>query len=296
MLWFKSLKRIFKKTLDIQHQNKILLLKMPKKSYRPSQYSNSFSIEEDEIVAYSDKLINDQLIELKKYADTPTSELNPELMNRFKSLVDTVGQSHGKPEYNKLINFINQSFGDWQMVKPGSVGAYFIGCLTTSGVGHLPPGCAPLCASVDKKWKCKHNVIWTNYDGKKCSITPLNYDQLHPSTFIFVNNLYKGFNKKEKDQLNNLNLKNMYLVQYSDDGREHKALNTTPLQITDLQERSDLLQTVTDPQLSTTQRNIQQNPSTSPNTPSTGKGPWSVLFIILIIIIFILIVFYVMKK
>lgn len=156
----------------------------------------------------------------------------------FEQITHYVSILYDTEYYPVIHRMITEVFGDLTSVQPGTVGAYFAGCLLNTSFNDKP-GCSVICASSapppegTQSWRfCDHCVIWAVYgpDGK-FMFTELNSvpDKTNCYVFIQYDDLKKfpKFSEAEVKALMDYGegdgkIKNINLVSYSQDGKTYK--------------------------------------------------------------------------
>ena len=131
--------------------------------------------------------IENILGELKDHAEDKIASLPVSMSNKHKILTKMVGNlnADGFADFHRMIQ---TAFGGVNTKIPGSVGAYYGGCLTTSstlpeGIGKTCSlGCAGGVPDVFQAEKCDAIVYWTE-DGK--TITQLTKGKATKGIFYF---------------------------------------------------------------------------------------------------------------
>lgn len=93
------------------------------------------------------KTLRETLHELKKHCHVSIRQLSAEHTESFKSIVETLRILYGSQAlYDIVLKDIRTIFVDVKDVKPGTVGAFFIGCFNDDKFPG-PMGCSPKCAA-----------------------------------------------------------------------------------------------------------------------------------------------------
>src|SRR5207253_6318597 len=109
------------------------------------------------------------------YAD-PTNPGGPPLTglnSDLKQIIRDVNVLYPTQFFPMIHGHIREIFGDVSDVRPGTIGAYMVGCLLPTSSSQ-PQGCSLLCASSipppegtpDFKF-CEHAVMWAQWDPQK---------------------------------------------------------------------------------------------------------------------------------
>lgn len=110
--------------------------------------------------------------------------------------------------------------------KPGTVGAKFYGCRTSS-CDTLPLGCSPTCAgslpsdpNLSGWAKCAHSVF--NFDGRSLSL--LSYGEGGSSSaYIYVKSPFNGFSLSQIAELRKKGIAEAKVIHYDDDNCTHST-------------------------------------------------------------------------
>ena len=154
----------------------------------------------------------------------------------FKLMVSYVRLLYGTEHYNNLYEIVKKHFVDIKYVKPGTIGGYFGGCLST--VDENINGCSISCAGSipkpqhDEGWSfCDQAVIFADNKGSGYNFTILKgavKDEDMDPCYIFVEQTdiksFPGFDETEKSELWNMGINNIYLIGYDDNGNNYQDL------------------------------------------------------------------------
>ena len=184
--------------------------------------------------------LNEALTELRNNYSKQIRELTGSTNDKFKMMVSYVDLLYDTDYYNVLHNLVKDKFGDLKDVQPGTVGAYFAGCLINPELSGLPKGCSPICAGSmpppqDKfdqlQWAfCGDTVISATYSPQtqNFDFTIVNTIPNSDRALIFVNynnlNTFPGFTDEDKNKLTNLGIRNVQLLGYTQDGQKYISL------------------------------------------------------------------------
>jgi hypothetical protein len=147
----------------------------------------------------------------------------------FKRLVSTVRTLYESPdEYERFHKMVVDEFGESDSVTPGTVRAYFTGCLSKSTV--LPKGCNPVCAGSmplpreleGENSNCEFPIFITSNVNGKTVITKMNDVEDMSKAIVYVDantpEEFAGFTKSEIDSFVSQGVESMRLI--SKDGTQ----------------------------------------------------------------------------
>lgn len=224
--------------------------------------------------------IKSTLTELKANQARFIKALDTNLKAKFDSIVVTIHALYDTPAYEFVHERIQAVFGDIKVATPGTIGAYFTGCmLQTNFSGN--PGCSAVCASgvpppkTSSTWPfCDKLTIL--YDGDRVFHT-LNTVNNASEAFIFMPDtlLFKGFTQAESNQLKALGVTKVKLTKYASNGTQYQDLinDFVPLEQTVLQENPNPNPT------------NEPKPKSSSSDSSAANATVAILIILLIILI-----------
>lgn len=193
-------------------------------------------------------------------------------------LVNVTKELRGTPLYKTYYSEIVERFGDIDEVVPGTVGAYFIGCLpSTTFTNRNLHACSAICAgavpspdNMSGESHCGASILAVlNNDGY--DFVPLRMEN-SPVLAVFIDNNHKfsGFTEKEKEKLARFGYKTVALYRVSADGKHYQNTSYGPMPIQDLPTRVEMIET----------NSFNETASTGSN-----KTIWYVLIAILAVIV-----------
>jgi len=227
------------------------------------------------------KVLKDTLVSLKSQAHVSIRQLNPQNTEYFKSVVEALRLLYGSPAlYDLVLLDIRSVFGDIQNVKPGELGAFFIGCFSESNFNG-PQGCNPTCVSSivptdgTPGYSVCEDLVLIYSDG---SFSSLNERQSkHAYVYISEDN-FQGFSNANIEQLKEAGLVSISLIFGNPDG-SYKEMGS-PLTLNQLPKSNG---SVGPMQVS------QQTTTDTTDTSDSGAG--IVIAVIIIIMIILLLIF-----
>lgn len=235
--------------------------------------------------------ITTTLTELKVNQARFIKALDENLKGKFETIVNIINALYETPAYDFIHERIAKVFSDIKIATPGTVGAYFTGCmLSTNFNGN--PGCSAVCASgvpppkSASTWPfCDKLTIL--YDSDRVFHT-LNTVNNASEAFVFMpDNLpFKGFTQAEASQLRALGITKVKLTRYASNGTQYQDI---------INDFVDLNQTVL--QENGTKSNDPEPKSTNPkSTDSTATNAAVVILIILLILLILAIIWQVYQR
>jgi hypothetical protein len=175
----------------------------------------------------------------------------------LKQIIKNVNILYPTQFFPMVHKQIQEIFADVQDVKPGTVGAYMVGCLLPMTSPHAP-GCSLLCASSipppeetpDFKF-CEHAVMWAQWDPTKNEyvFTEMNNVPDKTNTIVYVPSTsmssFQGFSESEKNDLGNYppgenrsKIRNISLMHQAADGQTAEELTSGFVSLNDIPTRS----------------------------------------------------------
>lgn len=164
---------------------------------------------------------------MKINANTPIADLMGQEETVFKRLIGVVREMYDIPdEYNQLQEVVNAEFGSQRGIVPGTVGAYFGGCIANQDIS--PRGCSAICAgsiplgfeTENLTTHCGHPVFLTSFDANGGYVfTQMNQAEDETErAIIYVNNesidKFEGFSSSEKQTLAARGIEKVQLMKY----------------------------------------------------------------------------------
>jgi len=165
---------------------------------------------------------------LVPFGDVQVTALKDEAYKNFHDLFKISSSIYKTPIYNKIYDQVKDAFYDrYPNPIPGSVAAFFIGCIVTTGNFKGPAGCDPRCtgsmalpaASSKKCNKCEDISLVCDENGH---IRPLNNIKNSEKAYVVV--LGKNFKGFSKNQIRELEIKGVKKVSFMRfyDGKYHQ--------------------------------------------------------------------------
>ena len=276
----------------------------PKKiSFKPSKYGSKVSTEstpknksEDKIVTKGGndvkidlRKINDILEKLKRHGGKQIRHLDGELQEDFRQIVIYVNLLYDTEHYNVLHDLVKHHFNDTKDIEPGTIKAYFGGCLANNKIEGIPGGCTPVCTGsmpIPKKeaaetgWQfCDSTVILGLNEDGKIKLTVLNKVKNSEKALLFINvtnaNAFPGLSDDEKEQLIRMGVREVKIFGYSQNSKNYVPLTDNYIPIGNVKSRL----TVVPSFLSTS------------NGTDTGAGTNNTALMVLVIVVVLLLLF-----
>lgn len=176
----------------------------------------------------------------------------------FDTVVSYVHLLYETSYYPSLYEKVKKHFDNVSTVKPGTIGAYFAGCLISAKEDSKvtdQPGCNISCAGSiplpkdEEGWSfCDKAVILAEKgeNGYIFSVVkPANSAEEMDPAYLFVDSKtlheFKGFSKEEKDQIRALGCKKVKMVGYSSsfDDVTYSDLYREPKHVHEIKHRSN---------------------------------------------------------
>jgi len=238
-------------------------------TFNPSKYSNISSenyAESEEIVTKGHKNIlkvdvgkfDDLCKRFKNRLDLKIKSLNGQDKEDFNLMVSYVHLLYGTKYYKHLYERVRKHYANVKSVKPGTIGAYFAGCLVSvkesdsrEFESEVSPGCSATCAGSmplpkdEEGWSFCNKAVILAEKGKNGYVFSVvkpaeSEEDLNPA-YVFVEsnslNDFRGFAKSEKDHLRAMGCKNIHLVGYDSRGANSYDLYGTPKNVSEIKHR-----------------------------------------------------------
>lgn len=235
--------------------------------------SNTASNTADVITVNLDD-IRARLHRLHHYAHQQISSLPGSAKEDHNALVQYMKLLYDTDAYKIYHDEVRHTFGDLTHVQPGTVGAYFIGCVLSSSVDKLP-GCSVICAgsmplprqnNTPNDSFCPHSVVIALPSGNGYEFKTLHEGENKNNLIVYISSKsnFTGFSDEEKAQLAKYGASNITVRRYLPDGKTYVDLNNGVSRIDQLPSRVDVI--------------------TSP-TPSASNGSLMIILLIILVII-----------
>ena len=274
-------------------------MKSVKKSYfNPLRYGNkeSESLSEERIVTKGGQEVlridlnrlETDLDHLHKKSDVMIKDLDQVSHGKYRRFVSYVQLLYDSEHYDTLFELIRSKFSNLEKIVPGTVGAYFGGCLVDIKVDRVNPTCVPsVVASVPPsrqfaeqqgKQTCSQTVFWGFYDKGKFTVVQLKYEEGSNKAILFVNQSsvdeFPGLSDTEKADLAKNGVQKVKIIGYSSNGKDYYNIYDDFIPLSEVKSRVGNL--------------TANSTSLTPNN-ITNNFPAVILFIIfLLVLIFIL--------
>lgn len=187
---------------------------------------------------FDPKEIDDILANMKHHSEYYIRDLRGDLRTQYNMIVRLVNLLYDTDGYRHLYNLVKKHFGDVDNAKPGTLCAYFAGCLISS---HQNKGdkCDVLCAGslpLPKslaKGKCGETVILCSYDAKsrRYHFRVLSANNNKNDAIIYMDSgspdTFRGFTKHEKDKLRGMGIQKVS-VNWISEGGDHSDDKIAP--------------------------------------------------------------------
>lgn len=176
-----------------------------------------------------------RLQRLRANANRNIKSLTGQLKDDFQALAYYVQLLYDSPEYEVLYSRIRTIFGDLTELRPGTIGAYFGGCLNRNPtMGSCALTCVDAAPSSDADFRfCDTLVLWAVWDGRSYQISPINAGTIpndrRRQAYIFLEvadyGQFPGFTEAEKATIRRFGVEEVQFVRYTQDGRQYQRLS-----------------------------------------------------------------------
>lgn len=226
---------------------------------------------------------------LAQYSNVQIDELptSPENVREiFDNVVELISVSSRGPAASQMLAIIESVFKD-KDVKPGTVGAYFTGCMKSDGF--RDPSCSAICAGsmplpVSGWEPCRYNVI--HYSKGDLTLFHKPSDSQSTRAYIHVlDDTFKGFTKQQVAKLRKEGITEVSIKHY---GKGDYILESAFQPLSSFE--------VTDPQYSQAREEKSPVHQEAPHYADHNQDDsWSsatwILLILIVIIVLVIVVF-----
>jgi len=215
------------------------------------------------------KSLVETLHDLHKQAHISVKVLSASHTESFRSIVDAMKLLYGTTAlYEVVLKDIEVIFADIKNPKPGTVGAYFVGCFSDDKFSG-PPGCSPRCTSSLPPAIGTHG--YSECDDMVLIYTDNNFNTLNDKhtehAYIYVGEYeFIGFTYENVTHLKEAGIKSATLIYGNPDGSYREV--TKPIEVDKLPIRR-----------------IDNTPETTTSQSGTATGVILLIIIILILIL-----------
>nr|QBK90419.1 MAG: uncharacterized protein LCPAC103_01000 [Pithovirus LCPAC103] len=180
--------------------------------------------------------IDNVLGNMRKHSAYRIQDLRGDLKKQYDLIVRLVDLLYDTDGYQNLYDLVKKHFGDIDNAKPGTLCAYFAGCLISSNQGKgdkcgvLCAGSLPLPKSITKG-KCGETVILCSYndDHRRYHFRVLSASNAKPEAIIYMDSgksgTFRGFTKHEKERLRGMGIKRVSINWIKDGKTDHGKIN-----------------------------------------------------------------------
>lgn len=241
--------------------------------------SNTARVPKADVVSIDLNQLREQLENLRNNSNLLIRNLSGKNLDDFNAVKEAVGTAYGTDSYTPFYNEILQYFQNVEHPVPGTVGAYFAGCLPTNTGNVDIAACTPVCAGSvpvpqDNWTNCEYKVLLAEYNGKGYTFTLLHNGnganaENSNRALIYLNcdqiETFPGFSQAEKASLAGLDVSEVNLF----------CWNSSTGTYTDLTDGFSQLSTIT---------GRSSSDGDPPSQPSSNMGLIIFLLIVLILI------------
>ena len=171
----------------------------------------------------------------------------------FDLVVSYVHLLYGTNYYTTLYERVRKYFDNVTNIKPGTVGAYFAGCLISNKTDKQDnPGCSLSCAGSmplpkdEEGWNFCDKAVFMAEKGETgyvfSVVKPANSEDEMDPAYLFVDSStlhdFKGFSTEEKEQIRAFGCKKVKVVGFSSD-MTYSDLYKEPKAVHEIKHRSN---------------------------------------------------------
>jgi hypothetical protein len=171
--------------------------------------------------------IGNDLKLMKESSAVAIADLQNENKLRFDRIVSAVRTLYDTPDdYQQFHKLVVNEFGKMQQITPGTVGAYFGGCLASSSMS--PRGCSAICAGSvplntetdDLNSHCEYPVFLASFKNDGFVFTQMNQSRDMERAIIYIDTMtlakFQGLTSREKEALKSRGIEQVQLMHYMD--------------------------------------------------------------------------------
>lgn len=235
----------------------------------------------DSSFTLSRNVLKETLYELKGLSNVQVKDLENAHTESFRGVVEALKLVYDVPAIYELVTGdIKDIFSDVTELKPGSVGAFFIGCLKDDKFTG-PVGCSPICVAslphtgVQGYGPCDDLVLI--YSGDEFS--SLN-DKKSEHAYIYISDEnFSGFSKFNINKLVDAGIKTVTLIFGNPDGSYKEIRSPTSLENLPMREEITYANNET-----TIVKNDVKQADVAPKQTSSGGAVFAFVILILVIL------------
>lgn len=157
------------------------------------------------------------------------SVASPQVADDHAKVTEMLRATNGTDAYNQIYHEITSAFKGYQPRTPGTYGAFYTGCLMSSG----PDGkneCNPYCTgglappdnSPNWNGPCEHQTF-AHANGRFSALN--NVDKKDNAIVYVTGDSFGGFSDSEIQQLRNTGVKNVRVYTYGDNGFNYQLVH-----------------------------------------------------------------------
>lgn len=245
-----------------------------------------------------------RLQRLRANANRNIKSLSGQLKDDFQALAYYVQLLYDSPEYEVLYGKIRGIFGDLEELRPGTIGAYFGGCLSRNPtMGSCALTCVDAVPPPDTGFRfCDTLVLWAVWDGRSYQISPINASSIpndrRRQAYVFLELTdyaqFPGFNEAEKTIIARFGVEEIQFVRYTQDGRQYQRLTDSFIAIDAIPVRNGNPNgiPVIDANGEVVSTTYPVHPDDVIVASGAGGGNGTVLIVVLVVILLVLIAFF----
>lgn len=169
-------------------------------------------------------LLNDYLKYFSKNRNKFIKDLTKEEQSKFNQITNLISYTYETENYYQVNSLIKSIFSDLDNVIPGTIGAYFLGCLSQSPLTVNSNPSKTSCSNLkvdnievhsnnNKNWDlCNQTVFWYKDDD----LLILNKIKDSTKTLLFTNysnyNMFPGLSENQRKILSDHNVREIMIV------------------------------------------------------------------------------------
>ncbi len=199
-----------------------------------------------------------RLKRLRPLSSVLTRDLKGSSLDDYQTLVSYTKLLYEEDLYTTYLDKVREIFGDLQELEPGTVGAYFAGCLMNIG---NPTVCSVICSGRMPSGVLSEDILLPKDAGEHIEFCPYTvilaisngsgykfntlYEGEDPSTLIMYidtkGQSFTGFNDEERDALSKYRAKKIQIYRYTKDGKNYTDITNGTVSFAEIPSRVDIL-------------------------------------------------------
>lgn len=145
-----------------------------------------------------------KLDQLYMYKDETVDQLPVSVQSLYNSVVSYAKLVHGTEDYDSFYNHVQSVFGRSSSFSPGTIGAYFAGCIVATNLDASTQKCSVLCVGAlpppKSKEMCSHSVyLVTEVNSTEHEIKKISSGSGNANAIVYIKSISKKGELSEND-------------------------------------------------------------------------------------------------